>query len=745
MMARTVGCAGKARAHDWRTRREMMTRYRIERAATLVLALSAVPVLAGTPAFANESPWVETDQTAVRLISAAATTGASETVTLGLQFRLKEGWKIYWRSPGDAGFPPQLDFSGSSNLAGARLSWPAPARFSILGLETLGYTGEVVLPIAARLGDAGEALAVDAQLRYLTCSEVCIPYEARLRIDVPSGALEPSRHAHLINRFAVQVPADGSLYGLAIDSAEASGAASRPVLRVSATAREPFEKPDLYVEGPPEVSFSAPRLALSEGGRRAHLEVAVYGSEDLDGGLPGKRFTLTLVDGGRVAERTLSVAAARGFGLEGSLAFVLALAVLGGLILNLMPCVLPVLSIKLMGVIGHGGGDRARVRASFLASAAGIEFAFLVLAGALVALRSAGLAVGWGIQFQYPWFLIFMTLVVTLFACNMWGFFALALPGGLADRLVRLGGGANGNDGASSLGGSFLAGGFATLLATPCSAPFLGTAVGFALSRGGGEIVAIFAALGLGLALPYLAVAAVPAMATRLPKPGRWMVVLRRFLGVALAATALWLLSVLEAQTGWPAALAAGAGALGIGVILYVRHGAARAARAVASAALIVVAVAAFAAPSFLKGSRATRADDAADPRIQALWQPFNEAAIADVVADGRLVFVDVTADWCITCSVNKALVLHRGRVLERLIGSDVVAMRADWTEPDDAISRYLGSFGRYGIPFDAVYGPAAPRGIALPELLTEDSVLSAVARAQAKAGRAAPGVAASR
>ena len=709
-----------------------------------MLALAAMSVLAGTSAFATESPWVKTDQTAVRLIAAATTTGTSEAVTLGLQFRMEEGWKIYWRTPGDAGFPPQLDFSDSSNLAAAHLSWPAPVRFSILGLETLGYKDEVVLPITARLDKGGEALAVDARLRYLTCSDVCIPYEARLRLDVPPGALDPSRHAHLINRFAVRVPADGTVHGLTIESAEASGAASDPVLKVSATASEPFERPDLYVEGPPELAFSAPRLGLSDGGRRAHLEVAVYGTEDLDGSLPGERITLTVVDGARAVERTLSVAAARGFGLEGSLAFVLALAVLGGLILNLMPCVLPVLSIKLMGVIGHGGGERARVRASFIASAAGIEFAFLVLAGALVALRSAGLTVGWGIQFQYPWFLIFMTLVVTLFACNLWGFFALALPRGLADRLVRVGAGGDGKGGAS-IGGSFLAGAFATLLATPCSAPFLGTAVGFALSRGPGEIVAIFAALGLGLALPYLAVAAVPAVATRLPKPGRWMVVLRRLLGVALAATALWLLSVLEAQTGWPAALAVGAAALGVGVILYVGHGAARRVRVVASAALIVVAVAAFLAPQFLKGSPAPRATDVADPRIQALWQPFDEAAIADVVADGRLVFVDVTADWCITCSVNKALVLHRGRVLERLIGSDVVAMQADWTEPDDAISRYLGSFGRYGIPFDAVYGPGAPRGIALPELLTEDAVLTVFERAQAKTGRAAPGIATAR
>src|SRR3989338_66930 len=206
-----------------------------------------------------------------------------------------------------------------------------------------------------------------------------------------------------------------------------------------------------------------------------------------------------------------------------SLAVILLLAVLGGLILNLMPCVLPVLSIKLLGVVGHGGGDNRTVRLSFIFSAAGILFAFGVLAAALIGLKAAGMSIGWGIQFQQPWFLIAMTLVVTAFACNLWGFFEVRLPAYIADWGEH-------SSHMHGLGGHFLQGALATLLATPCSAPFLGTAIGFALSRGASEIAAVFAALGLGLALPYLAVAAFPGLATRLPRPGRWMVVLRRLL-----------------------------------------------------------------------------------------------------------------------------------------------------------------------------------------------------------------------
>ncbi len=264
------------------------------------------------------------------------------------------------------------------------------------------------------------------------------------------------------------------------------------------------------------------------------------------------------------------------------------------------------------------------------------------------------------------------------------------------------------------------------MLATPCTAPFLGTAVGFALSRGTLEIFAVFAVLGIGLALPYLAVAAAPGLATRLPRPGPWMVKVRWVLGCALAATAVWLLTVLARHSGEGPALAVGALTARAAAALYLRHRVAGLGRA-AGALTAGLAVAAFLVPA---GDGAGWPKANPDARLDALWSPFEKAAIRRLVITGKVVFVDVTADWCLTCQINKSLVLTRGDVYRRLSGDGVVAMQADWTRPDDAISRYLASFGRYGIPFDAVYGPGAPDGIALPELLTEGTVLEALERA---------------
>ncbi|MBX6323710.1 MAG: thioredoxin family protein, partial [Rhodospirillaceae bacterium] len=410
----------------------------------------------------------------------------------------------------------------------------------------------------------------------------------------------------------------------------------------------------------------------------------------------------------------------------GGLAAALGAALLGGLVLNLMPCVLPVLSLKLLGVLGLGGAARAVVRRSFLATAAGILTAFLALGGVLAVLKAGGAAVGWGIQFQQPAFLVAMAFVLVLFACNLWGWFEVPLPRWAS--AVAAGGGEGDRHG--SLAGAFMTGLLATLLATPCSAPFLGTAVGFALSQGTGEILSIFAVLGLGLALPYLGVAALPRLATALPRPGRWMLVLRRVLGVGLLGTAVWLLSVLSAEVA-PAAAAVVAALLAAAALaLALRPRLPQGARLATPALVALLAAAALVAPGRLGEPAAT---DGGAPRADAAgahWRPWDPAAIPGLVAQGNVVFVDVTADWCVTCQVNRRLVLEDAAVAARLGGPGVVTMLADWTRPSEAIAGYLASFGRYGIPFNVVYGPGAPRGIMLPELLSAAAVFDALDRA---------------
>ena len=693
----------------------------------VLAAAAAFPALKA-PAETAYSAWSRTDQTALRLIAASQALGAERSVPLGLQFQLRKGWKIYWRSPGDAGYAPRLDWSDSENLAEARLLWPAPHRFSVLGLETLGYKDEVVLPIEATPRDRGQPLRLRARVDYLTCDDICIPYTARLSLDIPPGDASPTELAHLIDRFAAQVPGDGARHGIAIERLETPGPDEESRLVVTAAAREPFEAPDLFLEGPVELVFAKPELRLGDAGRRLVAEMRVDGAQFIEGGLVGTELTVTLVDGLRSAELKLPVKAAPGSGSVDtgstvSLAWILGLALAGGLILNLMPCVLPVLSIKLLGVIGHGGGERRHVRLGFLASAAGILASFWVLAAGLSTLKATGQVIGWGIQFQQPWFLIVMTLILTLFAANLWGFFEVGLPRAVAAAGHRAGG-------PPGLGGHFMTGAFATLLATPCSAPFLGTAVGFALSRGAGEILLVFTAVGLGLALPYLAVAAMPALATRLPRPGRWMIVLRRILGFALAGTGVWLVTVLAAVIAPGAAMAVGFVMIVIIGFLAAGHYFGGLFRKAAMGAVGMLAALTFVIP--VTGSPGPSRVSPGENEGRDFWIAFDEAAIADHVAQGHVVFVDVTADWCVTCQVNKRLVIYQSPVADRLREADVVAMQADWTRPDAAISRYLARYGRYGIPFNAVYGPRAPDGVVLPELLTDASVRDAMDRAAA-------------
>jgi suppressor for copper-sensitivity B len=359
----------------------------------------------------------------------------------------------------------------------------------------------------------------------------------------------------------------------------------------------------------------------------------------------------------------------------------------------------------------HAGRPRAAIRRGFLASAAGILVTFLLLAGGIVALKTAGLAVGWGLQFQHPAFLVLMTALLTLFAGNLAGLFEIALPrwmGGLAEISDRQG-----------WGGDFLAGVFATLLATPCSAPFLGTAIGFALGGDNLDVVIIFLALGIGLAAPYLAVAALPALAAHLPRPGHWMITARRILAVLLALSAVWLLSVLATQAGVAAASLVTLALLAVLALLALTRGV-----WLRHAGVVAALLVAFAVPSLLPVPAPSVASE------DRLWHPFDRPAIDALVHDGKIVFVDVTADWCLNCKVNERLVLQSDEVLHRLSAANVVAMRADWTRPDGIIADFLRGFGRYGIPFYAVYGPATPDGQPLSELLTPGEVLGALGRA---------------
>ena len=678
-------------------------------------ALFALCLLAPGSARAEDyaSDWARTDQGAARLVVAPAKDG---TLRLGLQFQLQPHWKIYWRSPGDAGLPPTADWAGSDNVQVGDFAWPVPERFELSGLETFGYEGEVLLPVAVTVSHPGEPVHLKAAVDFLTCRELCVPNDVTLDLALPAGLEGPGPYGDLIDRFQGRVPGDGSTGGLTLEAAAVGGTGKAARLDLTLRTTPAIGQPDAIVEGASPVVFGPPTLA--SGGLETHLVLPVLDGADALAKLVGKPLTITVIDRSAPAETpraatvTLAATALADRGGAADLLLVMAVALLGGFILNFMPCVLPVLSIKLLALIGEASHGRQRLRASFLATAAGILASFLAMAAALVAAKSAGLSIGWGVQFQEPVFLAALAALVTLFACNLMGWFEIQLPWWLAGRLQ--GGGA-------SLAGSFLSGAFATLLATPCSAPFLGTAVGFALAGGPADIFIVFACLGIGLALPYLVVAAVPALARFLPRPGRWMIGLRKLLGLLLAGTALWLVWVLGEQAG---PIAAGAvAALGVAATVALAFGRGRPFALVSAVLLLGM----LAPPAFLVRTGAAAALDAG-------WARFDPAAIAPAVAKGQVVFVDVTASWCLTCQVNERLVLGRPEVKSSLGARDVVAMRADWTRPDPAIADFLKRYGRYGIPFNVVYGPGAPDGLPLSEVLTSAAVEAALAKAKGAA-----------
>jgi suppressor for copper-sensitivity B len=427
---------------------------------------------------------------------------------------------------------------------------------------------------------------------------------------------------------------------------------------------------------------------------------------------------------------------APGFALQGTgpgrgLVWMLLFAVFGGLILNAMPCVLPVLSLKVFDLVQSAGQGRRQVTNSALATALGIFVSFWLLATAAIVVRAAGGAVGWGIQFQNPTFVAFLGVVVVLFCLNLWGLFEVPLPG----RLARLAAGRGPKEG---LSGHFASGLFATLMATPCSAPFLGTALGFALAQPAGVVVAIFTAVALGMALPYLLLAIAPGLAKLLPRPGDWMDQLKTGMGFLLAASAVWIFYVLAAQLPAERIAVVQLALLLLALGAWLRHrnytrkigrrlGGLLMAFGIAAAILL-----ARSAPRLAADGAASSARTTAAARLIA-WQPWDVASMRAQIAAGRTVFVDVTADWCFTCKVNERVILETTEVAAAFSRQQVVAMKADWTNRNDEIARYLGEHGRAGIPFYALYRPGQ-EPVVFAELLTKGGLLAALGAAPAAA-----------
>jgi thiol:disulfide interchange protein/DsbC/DsbD-like thiol-disulfide interchange protein len=761
MRARTRTRCGSAARHAWL-------------AAACLVALGAAGSAGAAPEVpptalggaAEDGPAGEF-RVEARLLLDAAAAPPGATVRAGVLFDLDPGWHMYWRFSGQSGLPTEIQWSIVPAGSAGPLTWPAPAVFREADgfITTYGYANQVLLAAPLTLADSGDGpRVVRAEVQLLVCKEQCIPGEVALYREIPvAGATQPADADTLavFERYDARVPTSPEAHDLRLEALYSqsairpgdeftAGIAVFPCISRPAEAREdcrytsPADASDAFVQD------AIPGVEIMGTGVREHpttpggLIVTLAGTAKTDPETAEQRLRGVLALAGDAGPVWLDVdlplprapagaavtpgpaswlapasAGAASPAGESPLSLVeaLALAFLGGLILNLMPCVFPVLAIKLFALAELAHGSRAHVLRHAAAYTAGISVSMLALAAAVIGLRTAGVAGGWGFQFQEPLFVLAVGVLLVVFAMNLFGVFEITPD---LTRVASVGSETKGP------ARSFFEGLLAVALATPCSAPFLSVAVGFAFAGSAPIIAASFLSIGLGLAAPYVVLALVPGWGRALPRPGAWMLHVRVILGFSLLATTVWLVSLLTPAVNVLALLLVAAFAAWLFGTLRTaeRSGAAWAA---ALASLLAIGVGARALPLEVgTGGDAASTAVAAAGDVRAV--PFDAQQIQTTLARGEPAFVYFTADWCVTCKWNEWNVLATDEVQSELTRLAYTTFVGDWTRGDEAIRQELARFGRAAVPLYLVYSPedpGAPR--LLPELLTVDTMLSAL------------------
>jgi DsbC/DsbD-like thiol-disulfide interchange protein/cytochrome c biogenesis protein CcdA len=638
------------------------------------------------------------------------TPAPGDTVTVAIIMDPKPGWHDYWLNPGDAGTPLELEWRLPTGVTAGPIRAPVPETLIVSGFMNHIYKSrhafliDLKIPATARVGQTLDA-TVDA--RWSACSDtVCVPESSTLVVPltVGDGAIGNAQRSRFDEwRSALPVPLDaearyaidGKQFSVAIPYPASADAAkvwffaqTENVLRYAAPQSARRTGNWLVVSSETDKAYNGRIDGLLRFGDAQGLEVRA-----VPGAVPPGGETVSVLGGATAADAAQST---EGFG------WILAFSVLGGLLLNLMPCVFPILGLKALA-IAKAGGDERDARRDALAYTAGIMLSCLALGGILLALRAAGEEVGWAFQLQDPAIVLLLLLLMVAITANLAGLFEVGGIGA-GDRLTRRGG----------VAGSFWTGVLAAVVATPCTGPFMAAATGAALLLPVAQALLIFAGLGFGLALPFLALAYIPALRSRMPKPGPWMDRLRKVMAVPMALTALallWLLAQLVGANGW---LVGGvAAALLLAAIIMI-------ARAKAPVWSILGASVALFAVGFLALERLP-APVAADQN-ELGGEAFSEARLASLQAEGRPVFLYFTADWCLTCKVNEAAAIDRQETADAFDKGGIVVMVGDYTRRDPAITRFLGKYGRSGVPL-YLYYPKNGEARILPQVLTVDTL----------------------
>jgi thiol:disulfide interchange protein/DsbC/DsbD-like thiol-disulfide interchange protein len=670
------------------------------RAAALLLMLAGMLFGAAAPAEAEER------HIDVRLLAESEAPAAGSAVTLALVMRPHPGWHGYWQNPGDAGVGTRIDWRLPAGMKAGPIRYPVPERLLISGLMNYVYESEFaqLIDLAVPAASApGAALPVRGKVRYLACTDkICVPEEAEVSLDLAVGSpgKPPSRRAEF-DRYREALPMPLASPG------RFERAGNKVRIAIPIPAEQGISDPYFFPLTLGALRYSAQQRFFRDGDLLTmETEAGDEPADAIEGVLrfgKGQGLALAARAGPVPAGGSALTDGGEGGAADG-VPILLALggAFLGGLLLNIMPCVFPILSLKALS-LAQAGGDKAAPRRDALAYAAGVILTCIALGGALLALRNAGASAGWAFQLQEPRVILFLLLLVSAIALNLAGLFELPAVGA-GDRLTRGGGSA----------GAFWTGALAAFVATPCTGPFMGAALGAALVLPTAAALAIFAGLGLGLAIPFLLLGFVPALRRRLPRPGPWMAGFRRLLAVSMALTALALAWVLEREAGMEGIAVAAAALLVVALALWGtrRFGWLTAVPAGAAVLAAILLVPTDMAPA------------AASAQGMPGAQPFSEKKLASLRAEGRPVFVYFTADWCLTCKANEKAVLERDEVTRAFKARHVAVLVGDWTRGDAAIGRFLERHGRSGVPLYLYYRPGKEAEI-LPQILTPGRLAS--------------------
>jgi thiol:disulfide interchange protein/DsbC/DsbD-like thiol-disulfide interchange protein len=704
----------------------------------LFTVLSAVSLLSppGAAAQAPAKSVVTTERVRAELIAHAPDgIGPGKQVWVGLQLAHQPEWHTYWKNSGDSGLPTQMQWTLPPGVVAGDIAWPLPRKIPIGNLANYGYEGTVLLPVPLTITPEFKPslLAADLEVKlkaqWLVCRTECIPEDGDLSLKIPVKSSTAINGAAFQASFDAQPkPLTGDskvqVEGNAIDvSVNGLPAALRgKTLEFFPETGEVIETAAKWTQSWQGDTWNA-RIPLS-----AHLGsspsvlplVVASGSQGwrteakVSGEWPAARAVRAAVSPGLQAALQSAANPAPAAASFTLLAALLG-ALVGGIILNLMPCVFPILAIKVVGFTQHVN-DRRGHRLSGLAYTAGVIVSFAALGALVLALRAAGEQLGWGFQLQSPAVVATLATLFTVIGLNLAGLFEFGafLPSSIAALEAR-----------HPVANAFLSGVLAVAVASPCTAPFMGASLGFAIGLPAAEALLVFAVIGAGMALPYLAASWVPGIARLLPKPGAWMVTFRKLMAFPMFATVAWLVWVLGQQSGID-----GAGALLellVAMSMLIWALTLRGPSRVLVAALSVVCLAFVA---WAAGPSITRLapQEAALRGNSGAWQRWEPGRVDQLLASGQPVFVDFTAAWCVTCQVNKKTTLERADLLAEMSAKNIALLRADWTRRDPAITAALAQLGRNGVPVYVLYGKIGPP-VVLSEVLTVDDVRAAIAR----------------